>query len=76
MIVREFLFVEGPQQTEFNFVMLIDVTAGNEPIRQQSIATITCYKCRQKGHYRKDCPYSTGTSSVLDQNMSYIPVLL
>ena len=43
-IEREFLFVEGSQQTVFDMAMLIDVSAGNDPKRQQRIATITCFK--------------------------------
>ena len=36
-------------------------------------ANITCYRCGQKGYYRKDCPSSTGTSPVPDQTPMYSP---
>ena len=58
-----FLFVEGIQQTKFDSVMSINATAGNDPMRQQRV---TCYKCDQKVHYRKDCPNLTGTNQVPD----------
>ena len=48
MIEREFLLVEGIQQMEFDWVMSVDVTTGNDPMRQQRVATITCYKCGHK----------------------------
>ena len=51
-IEREFLLVEALQQTEFDMVISID--AGNNPMRQQKVATITCYKCALKCHQRKD----------------------
>ena len=35
---------------------------GNDPMRQQWLANITCYKCRKQGHYRKDCPNANGTT--------------
>ena len=49
-IEREFLLVEGIQQTEFDMVMSVSAVAGNEPMRQQRLETITWFKCRQKGH--------------------------
>ena len=52
-IEREFLLVKGVQQRDFDIVMSIDVTAGNDPMRQQRLANMTSYKCGYKGHYRK-----------------------
>ena len=49
-IETEFLLVEGIQQIEFDTVMSIDVTAGNNPMRQQRVATMTCYECCKKDH--------------------------
>ena len=37
------------------------------------VTTITCHKCGQKGNYRKDCPNSTGTIPIQDQNLTYSP---
>ena len=50
--------------------MSIDATAAYDPRRQQKSANITCYKCVQRGHYRKCCPSSAGTSQVLDQTLT------
>ena len=36
------------QQTEFDSVMAIDETSGNDPVRQQRVTNITRYKCGQK----------------------------
>ena len=47
-IETEFLLVEGIQKTEFYSVMLIDVTVGNYPVRQQRVVTITFYKCDKR----------------------------
>ena len=41
-IKREFILVEGIQQTELCTIMLIDLTGGNDPMRQQRVAAITC----------------------------------
>ena len=70
---REFLLVEGKdiQQTKFYSVFSIDVATGNDPMRQQREATITCCKCGKKGHYRKDSPNATGTSPIWDQTPTY-----
>ena len=37
-IEREFSLAEGIQQTEFDMVMLIDMTTRNDPIGQQRLA--------------------------------------
>ena len=58
---------------EFDPVMSVDATAGNEPIRQQSVLTLICYKCRQNGYYRNDCPNWTGIKPVPDQNLEKQP---
>ena len=47
-IEREFLLVEGIQQTVSHMVMSIDMTAGKGSMRQQRLANITGYKCGQK----------------------------
>ena len=47
------MLVEGIQQTEFDSVMSIDATAGNDPVRQQRVVTITCYKYGKKVPYKK-----------------------
>ena len=52
---------------ELDMVMLIDAAIGNDPKRQQKLENITCIKCSQKGHYRKDCSNSACTSPVPDQ---------
>ena len=52
--------------------MLIDPSVGNDPVRHQLVANITCFKWSQKGNYEKDCPKSTGTSQVLDQTSSML----
>ena len=64
---REFLFVEGIQQTKFDTIISIDTTSANDPMRQQLLANITCSKCSQNGHYRKDCPSSAGTGPLPDK---------
>ena len=47
--------------------MSIDAAGGNDPIKQQILANMTFLKCGQKGHYKKDCPNTVGTSPVADQ---------
>ena len=54
---REFLPIEEIQQTD--------------PMRQQRLANMICYKCGQKGQYRKDYTNSICISPVLDQNLMY-----
>ena len=44
-IEREFLLLEGIQQTEFDTVMSIDTFAGNNLMRKQRLATITFFMC-------------------------------
>ena len=46
--------------------MVIDAATGNDPMRQQRVANSACFIWGQKGHYRKDCPNSAGTSPVPD----------
>ena len=60
-IEREFLFVEGIQEVEFDVIKSFDAVAGNDQTRPQRSATITCFTCSHKGHYRKDCLDSAGT---------------
>ena len=66
---REYLLGEGIQQTEFDTAISIGINAGNDPMKQQWLANITCSKCRPKGQYRKDCPNLAGTIPGPDQNM-------
>ena len=72
-IKREFLLVERIQQMEFESVISVDATIGNDPMIQQRVVTMTCCKCGQKGHYGKDFPSSTGTILVAEQNVTYSP---
>ena len=65
----EFLLVEGIQQTDFDMAMSINMTTGNDPVRQQRLLNITCYRCGYKGHFRKDFPSSVDMSPVPDQTM-------
>ena len=67
---REFLLVEGIQQTEFETLMLQDTNAGNNAMRQKWLANIICYKLGWKDYYIKDCHYSASTSSGSEQSMS------
>ena len=53
-VEREFIHVERIQQTKFDSVMSIDAFTRNDPLRKKRVVTIMCYKCGQKGHYRKD----------------------
>ena len=69
-IEREFLLIKGVQQTEFDMILSINAITGNDSMRKQSLANITCCKCGQIGHHRKDCPNSAGTSPVADQTLS------
>ena len=50
---------------------IMDATAGNFPTREQRVMTITCYKCGQKDHYKKDFPNSTDTNPLSDQKPTY-----
>ena len=50
--------------------MVIVAATGNDPLRQQRLANVTCFKYGQKGHYRKDCPNSAGTSLLPDKTSS------
>ena len=64
------------QQTEFDAVMSVNSSTNNDPMRQERIANITCYKCRQKCHYGKGCPNSAGTIPQPNKNIqmqSYNP---
>ena len=49
----KFLLVEGIQKTKFDTVILIDASAGNDPMRQQSLANITSYKFEQRCHCKR-----------------------
>ena len=40
----EFLLVKGIWLTDFNMVMSIDAATGNDPMRQQRLGNVTCYK--------------------------------
>ena len=71
--LKKFLLVEGIQQTEIDFVMSYDATTGNHPMIQQTVTTITCYKCGWKSLCRKDCPSLTCTIPVPDQNPTCSP---
>ena len=51
-------------------VMLLKVTAGNKPMRQQRMVNIACFKCGPKAYYGKDCPISSTTSPVPDQSLT------
>ena len=68
-IESELFLMEEIYLTDFDMVMSNDVTTGNDPMRQQRLANLTCHKCGQKGHYRKDCPSSAGTGPVLDHTL-------
>ena len=57
------------KEIAFDTIMSLDVAAGNDMLRQQRLANITCFKYGQKGHHRKHCPNSPGTHSALDQNI-------
>ena len=79
-IEREIMLAEGIQQTECDTVMSRDVAAGNDLMIWQMLENVTCFKCRQKDHYRKDYrkdyPNSVGTHPALDQDIpvqSYSP---
>ena len=52
-IKRELLLFEGIQQEEFDTVMSIEMATENDHLRQQRIANIMCFNCRQKRHYKK-----------------------
>ena len=47
-VEREFSLVEGNQQKEFDSIMSINAFAGNNPMIQQRVFTITCYECGPK----------------------------
>ena len=56
---------------EFDFVMSIDATAGNDSMKQRKVVTMTCYKCGQEDHYRTDCHDAIDSNPVPDQNQIY-----
>ena len=68
-IERQFLLVDGIEQTESDTVMSINTRADNDLMRKQRLANIMHHKCRQKYHYRKDCPSTAVTSLELEQNI-------
>ena len=69
-IERESLLVEGIQQAEFDVVMSIDVSAGNDPMNQQTHKHVISADRRV---ITKDCPNYSGTNPGPDQNMSAQP---
>ena len=68
--LKEISYLLKKFNKQFYTVMSIDGGTGNDPMRQQRLSYLTCFKCNQKGNYRKDCPNSTGTSPVPDQSSS------
>ena len=47
---KESICIDGIQKVEFDMVMLFNTTTVNDPMRQQRLANIACYKCGPKGH--------------------------
>ena len=67
-IGREFLPVEGIQQTEIDMVKSIKEAAKNNPMRQGRLANVTCFKFRQKVIIEKVAPVQLAQAP--DQNTS------
>ena len=55
-------------QIDFDSAMSIDASARNEPMRQQRLANMICYKWIQKGHSRKNYPNPADNNPSQDHN--------
>ena len=74
--LRDFLLVEGIQEIKFDTVMSIHVTAGNGPMKQQRLATITCYKCGQKVIIERTAITQLAQAQYQNKNQHTVPLLL
>ena len=57
-VESEYLLVEGIHQTDQDAVMSINALGliSQDPVRQQRLVNMSCYKCGQKRNLQKDCP--------------------